>query len=146
MTDGQPNENNMGSSADLSLNTSTDIGSNNGNTACNNARTVAANAKAAGIMVVTVAYNLGGGELCAGSSTPTVLATLAAMASPRSDGTASVDDGGGAGPGCDTAAKIAGENADDDFFYCTPAPADLEGIFRTAASQISGGIRLIKLP
>jgi hypothetical protein len=146
MTDGQPNENTMGSAADLSLSTAADIGNSNGNTACNNARAVAGNAKAAGIMVVTVAYNLGGGERCNGSSTPTVLATLAAMASPRNDGAPSVDDGGGAGAGCDSAAKIAGENADDDYFYCTPAPADLEDIFRTAASQISGGIRLIKLP
>jgi hypothetical protein len=137
MTDGEPNEsNNPGNSYPYS---------SNGTTACNNAKTEATTAKSNGILVVTIAFRLENVR-CNGGSTEKVTDTLAAMASPRSNGTASVDDGGGAGPGCNTTAEINGENADGDFFFCTPTAAQLEPIFRTAASQIAGGIRLVRLP
>jgi hypothetical protein len=137
MTDGEPNEDsNPGNSYPYS---------SNGTTACNNAKGEATTAKNNGILVVTIAFRLENVR-CNGGSTEKVTDTLAAMASPRADGTPSVDDGGGAGPGCNTTAEINGENADGDFFFCTPTAAQLEPIFRTAASAIAGGVRLVKLP
>ncbi len=137
MTDGEPNESvNPGGGYPYS---------SNGNVACNNLRNEAATAKAAGILVVTIAFRLEGVR-CEGGGSAAVTDVLAAVASPRADGTPSLDDGGGAGSGCDTAAKVDGENTDGDFFFCTPDPSQLEPIFQTAASQISGGVRLLKLP
>jgi hypothetical protein len=71
------------------------------------------------------------------------------MASPDATGAASADDGGGLGAGCNTAAKVTGENSDGDYFFCTsgtPSATDLEFIYRTAAIQLNTGIRLITLP
>lgn len=137
MTDGEPNE-------------STNPGdgypySRNGTTACQNAVDEASSAKAAGVLVVTIAFRLEDVR-CDGGGSPFVTSRLAAMASPRSDGTASLDDGGGAGPGCNTTAKVDGENADGDYFFCTPTPSALAPIFQTAASQIVQSTRLIRLP
>jgi hypothetical protein len=137
MTDGEPNE-------------STDPGgsypySSNGDTACNNAVSEANAAKSADILVVTIAFRLEGVR-CNGSGSPHVTTKLAAMASPRENGTASLDDGGGAGAGCNTAAEVSGENADGDFFFCTPDASSLTPIFQTAASTIVTSTRLIRLP
>jgi hypothetical protein len=139
MTDGEPNEE---TDPDGSGNYPW---SDDGATACNNAKAEAATAKSNGILVVTIAFDLGNVR-CGGWSSEKVTETLAAMASPRTNGTPSVDDGGGAGAGCNSTAKVNGENADGDFFFCTPTAAQLEPIFRTAASQIAGGVRLLKLP
>ncbi|MGB0101077.1 MAG: vWA domain-containing protein, partial [Nocardioides sp.] len=137
MTDGEPNE-------------STNPGdgypySSNGTTACNNAVNEAATAKGSGILVVTIAFRLEGVR-CNGGGSALVTERLAAMASPRSDGTPSRDDGGGAGSGCNTTAEVNGENADGDFFFCTPTPSALAPIFQTAASAIVQSTRLIRLP
>ena len=137
MTDGEPNE-------------STNPGggypySSNGTTACNNVVNEASAAKSAGILVVTIAFRLEGVR-CNGSGSALVTERLAAMASPRPDGTASRDDGGGAGAGCNTTAEVNGENADGDFFFCTPTPSALAPIFQTAAAAIVQGTRLIRLP
>lgn len=137
MTDGEPNE-------------STSPGggypySSDGTVACNNAKTEATTAKNAGILVVTIAFRLADVR-CNGGTTPLVTTTLASMASPRADGSASLDDGGGAGSGCNTTAEVDGENGDGDYFFCTPTAAQLEPIFRTAATTISGSIRLLQLP
>lgn len=137
MTDGEPNE-------------STNPGggypySSNGTTACNNAVNEASSAKSAGILVVTIAFRLEGVR-CNGSGSALVTERLATMASPRPDGTASKDDGGGAGGGCDTTAEVNGENADGDFFFCTPTPSALAPIFQTAAAAIVQSTRLIRLP
>jgi hypothetical protein len=140
MTDGEPNED-----TDPDGSSGTYPYSSNGATACTNAKNEATTAKNNGILVVTIAFRLDNVR-CDGSGTAFVTATLAAMASPRSNGSPSADDGGGAGPGCNTTAEIDGENADGDFFFCTPTAAQLEPIFRTAASQIAGGIRLVRLP
>jgi hypothetical protein len=105
----------------------------------------ATSAKAAGIMVVTIAFRLENVR-CNGSSSALVTSKLAEMASPEPDGTASSDDGGGVGGGCNTSAEVTGENADGDNFFCTPTAAQLEPIFRTAAGQLTGGTRLINLP
>jgi hypothetical protein len=137
MTDGEPNE-------------STNPGggypySSNGTTACNNAVSEAASAKSAGILVVTIAFRLENVR-CNGTGSALVTERLATMASPRSDGTASTDDGGGAGAGCNTTARVNGENSDGDFFFCTPTPSALAPIFQTAASSIVQSTRLIRLP
>ena len=137
MTDGEPNESsNPGGGAPYS---------NNGNTACNNAVSEAQSAKSAGIIVITIAFRLENVH-CDGSSTPLVTTKLAAMASPLSNGTPSVDDGGGAGAGCNTTARIDGENSDGDYFFCTPTAAQLTPIFQTAAASVVQGTRLIRLP
>jgi hypothetical protein len=137
MTDGEPNEDtNPGGGAAYS---------SNGATACTNAVNEATTAKSAGVLVVTIAFRLENVR-CEGSTTPLVTTRLAAMASPRSDGTASLDDGGGAGSGCNTTAKVNGENADGDYFFCTPTPSALAPIFQTAASSIVQSTRLIRLP
>ena len=137
MTDGEPNED-----------TSPGDGSpysSNGTTACNNAVSEASSAKSSGILVVTIAFRLEGVR-CNGSGSALVTERLAAMASPLPDGTPSKDDGGGVGPGCDTTAEQNGENADGDFFFCTPTPSALAPIFQTAASAIVQSTRLIRLP
>jgi len=137
MTDGEPNE-------------STNPGggypySSNGETACTNVVNEAAAAKKADIMVVTIAFRLENVR-CGGRSGSYVTERLATMASPRSDGTPSRDDGGGEGAGCNTAAEVAGENADGDYFFCTPSPDDLAPIFQSAAASIVQSTRLIRLP
>ncbi len=140
-TDGQPNETLSGGSANLS--TPGDLGSSNGNTACGNLNTVATNAKAANILVVTVAYNLV--KNCDGTSgstsSPTVASQLAAAASPRSPGVPSLADND-----CTTAGGRAAENADGDFFFCGASGDDLAPLFKTAFGQIAGKIRLLNLP
>jgi hypothetical protein len=135
MTDGEPNENSGAA----------DPSSSNGTTACNNAVTEAANAKSAGILVVTIAFRLENVR-CSGSGSALVTERLATMASPRPDGTPSKDDGGGAGAGCNTTAEVNGENSDGDFFFCTPTPEALAPIFQTAAASIVQTTRLIRLP
>jgi hypothetical protein len=137
MTDGEPNE-------------STSPGggypySSNGTTACNNAVNESATAKNAGILVVTIAFRLDDVR-CNGSGSALVTERLATMASPRPDGTPSLDDGGGAGAGCNTTAEVNGENSDGDYFFCTPTPSALAPIFQTAASSIVQSTRLIRLP
>ncbi|QWF24275.1 VWA domain-containing protein [Nocardioides sp. LMS-CY] len=137
MTDGEPNEDtNPGDGYPYS---------SNGTTACNNLVNEAASAKNAGILVVTIAFRLDGTR-CNGGGSALVTERLATAASNRPDGTPSKDDGGGAGPGCDTTAEQNGENADGDFFFCTPTPEALAPLFQTAASAIVQGTRLIRLP
>lgn len=142
MTDGTPNEI-----------TGKAVPSNSsGNAACTNAVNEAKAAKDAGILVVTIAFNLQGAKCndeddpSPSGSSPLVTTKLAEMASKRSDGTASLDDGGGVGAGCDTTAEQNGENADGDYFFCTPTPSALSPIFQTAASSVVQRTRLIRLP
>ncbi|MFC6288462.1 pilus assembly protein TadG-related protein [Nocardioides sp. GCM10027113] len=137
MTDGEPNE-----SSDPG---GSDPYSSNGVTACNNAVGQANSAKSQGILVVTIAFRLENVR-CEGSGTPLVTEKLAQMASPEPDGTPSLDDGGGVGPGCNTAAEVAGENSDGDFFFCTPDASQLSPIFQSAASSVVESTRLIRLP
>lgn len=133
-TDGQPNESIDGGSASLDM--PGDIGAGgNGVTACNNLRQVAQNAKNANILVITIAYNLGG-EHCGGSSTSLVTDTLAASAS----GSSVADNP------CQTLAQQTAENSDGDYFFCAASGTEMAPIFKTALSQASKGIKLILLP
>ncbi|MGZ4553593.1 MAG: pilus assembly protein TadG-related protein [Mycobacteriaceae bacterium] len=139
-TDGQPNEEITGGTTDL--NTAGDIGAGTsaGLTACNNLNTVASNAKAKGILIITIAYNLSGAR-CQGSGTPLVTDTLAAAASDKQSGGASTADNA-----CSTVAEQTAENSDGDYFFCAASGSDMASIFTTAIAQASKGIRLMNLP
>ncbi len=137
-TDGQPNESFSGTSTNLTTNSYP--GSSNGATACTNLGNVATNAKAANILVITVAYNLDT-HRCSGSSGPTVTGTLAAAASPDASGNPSDADND-----CGNATRRATENADGDFFFCAASGDDMAALFVHAIGSASGGIRLIRLP
>lgn len=157
-----------------------------GQNACNNLKTVAANAKAAGILVIAIAYNMSGITCDESNPTPpastsstvdgavTVLTNtlvgrvrtitqrvtrtitnvvwqaptgvkvtgvLADVASPTSAGAASTNN-----TDCGTTAGRAAENADGDYFFCAASGTDMAPIFKTALSQASAGIKLIRLP
>lgn len=106
-------------------------GAPNGDT-CLAANQAATTAKAAGILMYTVGFGVGGGDLCestgpwAGQS---VTKALAAMAND------SVDNG------CTTA-----ENEDGDNYFCQPKTGDLKNVFKAAASSLARSTRLIALP
>ena len=145
MTDGEPNENatrpRPGSNRNAS---SVPWGNTDLKSACTNAQTSASDAKA-NVMVITIAYDVSGVH-CGGASDPLVTTRLAAMAGP----VVSADDGGdGAGGipgGCPTAAAVASENADGDFFFCAAQPSDLASIFQAAVVTITGGSHLVWMP
>lgn len=137
-TDGQPNEQNItGSTA---LTTTSDLGSTNGTTACNNLKQVAANAKAAGVLIVTVAFGEANTAQCS-SGGELVRNVLAGAASPDPQGVASDADNN-----CSTAALRAIENADGDFFFCAGAGTEMGPIFVSAVNAISPNSRLIRIP
>ncbi len=69
-----------------------------------------------------------------------VNSTLAAAASPV-DGVPSVADNS-----CANAAQQLAENSDGDYFFCAASGSDMAPIFKTALSQVTKGIRLLKLP
>lgn len=157
-----------------------------GQNACTNLQNVAANAKAAGILVVTIAYNLSGVTCDANNPNPPastsstvdgpitvvsnvlsgkvrtiqqtvnrtitntvwtdttgdqVTGVLASVASPTTAGTPSTNN-----TDCGTVAGRTAENSDGDYFFCAASGTDMAPIFKTAVSQASSGIRLIRLP
>jgi hypothetical protein len=136
-TDGEPNEANITGSTDLS--TTTDIGSTNKATACNNFATVATNAKARGILSITVAFGSATTAECT-SGTP-VRTVLAAAASPDALGQPSDADNN-----CSLPALRATENADGDFFFCAATGSELGSIFVSAINQLNSRTRLLSLP
>lgn len=69
-----------------------------------------------------------------------VLGVLAAAASPV-DGVPSTADNN-----CSSTADRTTENADGDYFFCAASGTDMAPIFRTALSQASKGIKLIRMP
>ncbi len=143
-----------------------------GTNACNNLLAVANEARSRNILVVTVAYNLSGkrcddsdpsnntsskivvdkvvGDTTFQTETVTsnvrpavsvpVLQVLAAAAS-ASEGVPSI-----ANNGCATVDDRSTENADGDYFFCAASGTDMGPIFTTALSQVSEGIKLIRLP
>jgi hypothetical protein len=137
-TDGAPNESTIAGST--GLNVSGDIGSTDGVTACNNFKTVALNAKNAGILVVTVAFNMSPTDLCGGSVR--IDQTLAAAASEKSPGvpsTVGTND-------CSTLAGRNSVNSDGDYFFCGGSGVNMASIFKTALGQLAKGIKFIQLP
>ncbi len=143
-----------------------------GTNACNNLIAVANEAKARGILVITVAYNLAGTQ-CDDSdpannnqtttTTDTVVGNttfktetvkryrrplvsapvtnvLALSASPANGVPSAAESN------CSTSAQQAAENSDGDYFFCAASGSDMGPIFTTALSQVSKGIKLMKLP
>jgi hypothetical protein len=141
-TDGAPNEQ-ITTGGSTALNIAGDISSTatNADTACNNFKTVATNAKAAGILAVTVAYNVGSDKCSTASGSAKVVDALAAAASPIASGAASA-----ANFDCATLAGRNSENADGDFFFCAATGTDMAAIFKTALGQLAKGIRMMQLP
>jgi hypothetical protein len=137
-TDGEPNEENI--SGSTSLSTSSDIGSSNGATACQNLKTVATNAKNEGLLIITVAFGDANSARCS-SGGEYVRNVLAAAASPKAAGIPST-----ASNDCSTAALRATENADGDLFFCAATGAEMGPIFASAVNAISTNSRLIRLP
>jgi hypothetical protein len=139
-TDGQPNE--TISNASTTLTNATDPGGGtNGDTACSRFKEVATNAKSAGILIVTIAFNLGTDKCGTAAGSATVTSVLASAASPDSTGAASDADNA-----CSTTALRATENSDGDYFFCAASGESLAAIFETALSTLSGSIKLIRFP
>lgn len=139
-TDGEPNEENV-SGGSTDLNTSSELGSTNGTTACNNLKSVATNAKNEGLLIITVAFGDANSARCNGSGTDLVRTVLASAASPKAAGVPST-----ASNDCSTTALRATENADGDYFFCAATGAEMGPIFASAVNAISTSSRLIRLP
>ncbi len=137
-TDGEPNETALPGTTSLA--DPVDLGASNGTTACNNLKTVAANAKAQGVLIVTVAFGDANTKLCASGGEP-VRQVLAAAASPDTQGNASTADNA-----CSTAAERSAENSDGDFFFCAATGSELGAIFVAAVNAVSPNTRLIRIP
>lgn len=137
-TDGQPNE--SGTAGVTSVGTAGDIKNSDGAVACDNLKAVAADAKARGILIVTVAYNAATSARCGGSST-NVRDVLAAAASDKAPGIPST-----ANNDCSTTALTAAENSDGDYFFCASSGTDLGPIFVSAINAISPNSRLVRIP
>lgn len=126
-TDGTPNRSSTGTASDYT---------------CAAASNEAALAKAAGIEVFTVGFGDAATETCPDGSSVTdtagkhwsglnVYKLLDAMASGPAVGT----------PTCTNA-----ENIDGDHFFCKTDPATLKDVFKSAATILAAGARLIALP
>jgi len=120
----------------------------NGELGCTNLKTVAANAKAAGITVIMIGYGLANTAKCnrdytggpyTGSQVDEVLAAAASNAPNGDPSTANNN--------CATTAGAAAENADGDFYFCAATGAQLASIFTTALKQAtSGTTKFVKMP
>jgi hypothetical protein len=120
----------------------------NGEIGCTNLKTVAANAKAAGITVIMIGYGLANTAKCnrdynggayTGSQVDNVLAEASSNA-PNGDVSKADND-------CSTTAGANKENTDGDFYFCAASGAQLAGIFTTALKQAQGGTtKFIKMP
>ena len=137
-TDGEPNEDAI--SGSTALNTTSDIGSTNGATACANFATVATNTKAQGILNITVAFGDATTARCT-SGGAFVRTVLAAAASP--DATGHVSD---ADNDCSSTALRSVENSDNDYFYCAASGSELGPVFTSAINQLTTRTRLLQLP
>ena len=117
-TDGTPNYNSAGTAADFT---------------CVAANTEATAAKTAGIEIFTVGFGVTGADLCPDSTgfyrSKSVTRVLADMANTSIDN------------GC-----IAAENTDGDHFYCQPRSEDLQSVFVSAVTALTGSTRLVHLP
>ncbi|MFC7361798.1 TadE/TadG family type IV pilus assembly protein [Nocardioides astragali] len=114
----------------------------NGQRGCQNLVEVAAKAKAAEILVITIGFGEATSANCTDGSTSNMWTrdALAAAASPSDSGAAS------AASACDSTTSRAAENADGDYYFCAAQGSELANIFKTAVAQVSTGVRLVKLP
>jgi len=135
-TDGSPDEVFTNASSDsapqLSLTNSDDIGSTDDSRACSNLAKVAANAKAAGITIITIGFGGANTSMCGGQYVRNVLAGAASTQ-------ASVTGSGSANTDCDA------ENSDDDLYYCAKSSLDLSAVFTAAMGQLTGGTKFMAI-
>ncbi len=117
-TDGTPNYNSAGTAADFT---------------CLAANTESTAAKTAGIEIFTVGFGVTSADLCPDTTgfykSKSVTRVLADMANTSIDN------------GC-----IAAENTDGDHFYCQPRSEDLQSVFVSAVTALTGSTRLVHLP
>lgn len=118
--------------------------SGNGAKSCQNFLDVANNAKAQGILIVTIGFGDATSAGCqrtgerTSSGTP-VRNVLAAAASP-------VDGSPSTASTCSNPSQIAQENSDGDYYFCAANGDELADIFRTALTQLSGGVKFLRMP
>jgi Flp pilus assembly protein TadG len=74
------------------------------------------------------------------ATSPSVLNVMAQAASPINGVPSSNSNN------CDTAADLVAENGDGDYFFCAASGSDMAPIFKTALSQVSKGIKLVRIP
>ncbi len=140
-TDGQPGEKFTNASSDgtvTDLSNSYDIGNTNLQTACNNFKKVADNAKAAGITIITIGFGAVNSGSCGATSAASVLASVASTQD-------SVTGSGDAQYNCSSASGAAAENSDNDLFFCAANGNDLATVFTTAMGQLSGGTKFMAI-
>jgi hypothetical protein len=106
--------------------------------ACADFTAVANNAKAAGVLVITIGFGNASTNDCNANNRPA--SVLAAAASDRSPGVPS------AASDCSTAAGRTAENGDGDYFFCAATGSDMSSIFVAAIQQLTGKTKLIKPP
>ena len=150
-TDGMPDEVFKGGST--SITTTGDVGAGyqesnggaagNGVKGCDNLKSVGEQAKAAGILIVSIGFGQAASASCTKDTTskPYVRTYLSALASPSSDGSASA-----AESDCSSTSERVAENGDGDFYYCAATGAELGPIFASAINAVSSSIRLIQMP
>lgn len=150
-TDGRPDEVLTSPDSDVTLNNSNDIGaSGDGEKGCTNLKKIANQIKALpdNVLIITIGYGDVNYMTCAKKSTSssnpygnvtgssTVKSVLANVASPVNATTPSTAD----------KATCAEENADNDYYFCAANGDELNSIFLTAFSKISGNTKLVKVP
>lgn len=138
-TDGEPTETISSGSTDINI--AGEIGNTNGATACSNLLAVASQAKAQGILIISVGFGSANSAYCNGGTSGTrVRDVLAGIASDDPKGGPSI-----AGA-CGTAAQITAENIDGDYYYCAASGSDLAPLFVTALGQLNSRSRFVALP
>ena len=135
-TDGHPDE--TYSSGSPNLTDPQDVASTNRQTACDNFAKTAEDVKGKNVIVITIGFGDANSASC--SSGKYVRDMLAKAASPGPDGAAS------SASVCNTDASRIAENADGDYYFCATEGNEMANIFKTAIGQVSGGVRLIRLP
>ena len=79
------------------------------------------------------------------AASSSVLSVMAAAASPVTDSDGNVTQAS-AQSDCSDEAEQDAENSDGDYLFCAASGTDMAPIFRTALSQATKGIKLLKLP
>ncbi len=121
------------------INVAGDIGGGNAQNfdpGCTNFLKVAEQAKARGILVITVAF---GGATIRSCNGRLAAHTLAAAASPTESGPSRLEHD------CTTPRGADAENSDGDYFYCAATGDQLKEIFVSAIARIGGNTRFVNI-
>jgi hypothetical protein len=138
-TDGSPVEGVYRDSAsDLSLNTTSDPGNKNTQSACANLQTVANEIKSQpNSVIITIGF---------GSAASSASKSCGQSIGTVGDLLASVASGGAVNDGCYSPAKIANENGDGDNYFCAATAEELKEVFAAAAGQATKSTKFMKIP